>query len=57
VSRDENFFSIEVKILLMTRLSREEVQEKIEFAMNAACTELERNSVSPTYRLRELKEI
>lgn len=52
-----NLYSIEVAFLLDTEVDHEELLKQIEYALNTACTELEFNKISPTYKMRELKKI
>ncbi len=35
----------------------DEIKQELEYAMNTACTQLEENKISPTYKLGEIKEI
>lgn len=50
-------YSIEVALLLDTNLDSEEVKHQVEYAISAACTQLEQNGISPTYKMRHLKKI
>jgi hypothetical protein len=52
-----DLYTIEVVFLLDTKLPAEEVKKQVEYAISAACTELESNKISPTYKLRELKKV